>query len=75
MNNYFPLRLPKAYIFAKKVFFTVCIYSTFNLVSSVVGDSTARDGGKPGGKKSCELSHILGTSDTVPTDAQLDLMS
>lgn len=41
----------------------------------VVGDSTARDGGKPGGKKSCELSHILGTSDTVPTDAQLDLMS
>ncbi|XP_063890772.1 mediator of RNA polymerase II transcription subunit 12 isoform X1 [Helicoverpa armigera] len=41
----------------------------------MVGDSTARDGGKPGGKKSCELSHILGTSDTVPTDAQLDLMS
>lgn len=41
----------------------------------VVGDSTARDGGKAGGKKSCELSHILGTSDTVPTDAQLDLMS
>ncbi|XP_026323522.1 mediator of RNA polymerase II transcription subunit 12-like isoform X2 [Hyposmocoma kahamanoa] len=41
----------------------------------MVGDSTARDGGKPGGKKSCELSHILGTSDTVPTDAQLELMS
>lgn len=41
----------------------------------VVGDSTARDGGKPGGKKSCELSHILGTSDTVPTDTALDLMS
>ncbi|CAH0406083.1 unnamed protein product [Chilo suppressalis] len=41
----------------------------------MVGDSTARDGGKSGGKKSCELSHILGTSDTVPTDAQLDLMS
>ncbi|KAJ0181317.1 hypothetical protein K1T71_003402 [Dendrolimus kikuchii] len=40
----------------------------------MVGDS-ARDGGKSGGKKSCELSHILGTSDTVPTDAQLDLMS
>lgn len=44
-------------------------------LTTVVGDSTARDGGKPGGKKSCELSHILGTSDTVPTDAQLDLMS
>ncbi|XP_048481682.1 mediator of RNA polymerase II transcription subunit 12 isoform X3 [Plutella xylostella] len=41
----------------------------------MVSDSTARDGGKPGGKKSCELSHILGTSDAVPTDAQLDLMS
>ncbi|CAH2068907.1 unnamed protein product, partial [Iphiclides podalirius] len=41
----------------------------------MVGDSTARDGGKPSGKKSSELSHILGTSDTVPTDAQLDLMS
>ncbi|XP_045454352.1 mediator of RNA polymerase II transcription subunit 12-like [Melitaea cinxia] len=41
----------------------------------MVGDSTARDGGKPGGKKSSELSHILGTSDTVPTDAQLDLLS
>ncbi|XP_030027679.1 mediator of RNA polymerase II transcription subunit 12 isoform X3 [Manduca sexta] len=39
----------------------------------MVGDS-ARDGGKSG-KKSCELSHILGTSDTVPSDAQLDLMS
>ncbi|XP_052753637.1 mediator of RNA polymerase II transcription subunit 12-like isoform X2 [Galleria mellonella] len=41
----------------------------------MVGDSTARDAGKPGGKKSCELSHILGTSDSGPTDAQLDLMS
>lgn len=41
----------------------------------VVGDSTARDGGKPIGKKSSDLSHILGTSDTVPNDAQLDLMS
>ncbi|XP_068629231.1 mediator of RNA polymerase II transcription subunit 12-like isoform X2 [Battus philenor] len=41
----------------------------------MVGDSTARDGGKPSGKKSSELSHILGTSDAVPTDAQLDLMS
>ncbi|KOB66209.1 Mediator of RNA polymerase II transcription subunit 12 [Operophtera brumata] len=38
----------------------------------LVGDSTARDGGKPAGKKSCELSHILGTSDTVPIDTQLD---
>ncbi|XP_072935735.1 mediator of RNA polymerase II transcription subunit 12 isoform X2 [Epargyreus clarus] len=41
----------------------------------MVGDSTARDGGKPSGKKSSELSHILGTSDTVPSDAQLDLMT
>ncbi|XP_062528646.1 mediator of RNA polymerase II transcription subunit 12 isoform X2 [Bombyx mori] len=39
----------------------------------MVGDS-ARDGGKIG-KKSCELSHILGTSDAVPSDAQLDLLS
>ncbi|KPJ13735.1 Mediator of RNA polymerase II transcription subunit 12 [Papilio machaon] len=41
----------------------------------MVSDLSARDGGKPSGKKSSELSHILGTSDTVPTDAQLDLMS
>lgn len=39
----------------------------------MVGDSTARDGNKSG-KKSCELSHILGTSDAAPMDAQLDLM-
>ncbi|CAH4017296.1 unnamed protein product [Pieris brassicae] len=41
----------------------------------MVGDSTARESGKPSGKKSSELSHILGTSDTVPSDAQLDLLS
>lgn len=47
----------------------------YEILFLVVGDSTARDTGKPSGKKSSELSHILGTSDTVPSDAQLDLLS
>lgn len=54
--------------------FFLCNKQALKIVS-VVGDSTARENGKGGGKKSCELSHILGTSDTVPTDAQLDLIS